>query len=42
MEKDYAVFKNLVLQHSVHRPPFSDKIFSFADLKLITDYAVNT
>ncbi|KAJ3411009.1 hypothetical protein HDV05_002917 [Chytridiales sp. JEL 0842] len=42
MDKDYAFFKNLVLMHSVHRPPFSDKIFSFSDLKLVTDYAINT
>ncbi|TPX59155.1 hypothetical protein PhCBS80983_g02658 [Powellomyces hirtus] len=42
LEKDYEVFKDTLLRHSVHRPPFSQKIFSLAEAKAIDEYAVNT
>ncbi|KAJ3109654.1 hypothetical protein HDU97_003131 [Phlyctochytrium planicorne] len=42
MEKDFAYFKDLVLKHSIHRPPMSEKIFSFTDIRVITDYALHT
>lgn len=41
-EKDYEHFKNLVLRHSVQRPPFSETVFSFEQMKAFTDYATNT
>ncbi|KAJ3328981.1 hypothetical protein HDU76_008889 [Blyttiomyces sp. JEL0837] len=42
MERDYSFFKDLLLKHCIHRPPFSDKIFSFTDLNAITEYVTNT
>ncbi|TPX35096.1 hypothetical protein SmJEL517_g02478 [Synchytrium microbalum] len=42
MEKDYANFKTLLVHHSVQRPPFSQKIFSLAEMKAITEYVTNT
>ncbi|KAJ3207118.1 hypothetical protein HDU67_007673 [Dinochytrium kinnereticum] len=42
MDKDFAFFKDLLLKHSIQRPPFSEKIFSLSELKAITDYALNT
>ncbi|KAJ3177054.1 hypothetical protein HK101_010326 [Irineochytrium annulatum] len=42
MEKEFAFFKDLLLKHSIHRPPFSDRVFSFSEMKVITDYATNT
>lgn len=41
-EETFAYFKELVLQHSVHRPGFSDDIFSLAESKLIISYFLNT
>ncbi|KAJ3017012.1 hypothetical protein HKX48_003765 [Thoreauomyces humboldtii] len=42
LEKDYKVFKDMLLRHAIHRPPFSQKIFSLAEVKAIDEYAVNT
>ncbi|TPX45562.1 hypothetical protein SeMB42_g00660 [Synchytrium endobioticum] len=42
MDKDYANFRKLVVQHSVQRPPFSLKIFSLGDMKAVTEYVTNT
>ncbi|KAI8805356.1 flagellar C1a complex subunit C1a-32-domain-containing protein [Cladochytrium replicatum] len=42
LAEDFDFFKTLLLQHSVNRPPYSQKVFSLDDLKLITDYALNT
>ncbi|KAH6583888.1 hypothetical protein BASA61_007797 [Batrachochytrium salamandrivorans] len=42
LEKDFAYFKNLLLAHSIHRPPFSEKIFSFAEFKLVMEHIIQT
>ncbi|TPX62028.1 hypothetical protein SpCBS45565_g07101 [Spizellomyces sp. 'palustris'] len=42
LDKDYTFFKDVLLHHSVHRPPYSQKVFSLAEVKAITEYAVNT
>lgn len=42
LEEDYSFFKKLLMQHSVDRPPFSQRIFSFADVTAITEYVTNT
>ncbi|KAJ3027904.1 UNVERIFIED_CONTAM: hypothetical protein HDU68_002870 [Siphonaria sp. JEL0065] len=42
MDADYAFFKDLLLKHCINRPPFSEQIFTFAEMKLITDFATNT
>ncbi|KAI9358314.1 flagellar C1a complex subunit C1a-32-domain-containing protein [Zopfochytrium polystomum] len=42
LDKDYGFFKDLLLRHSIYRPPFSEKVFQFAEMKAITEYAVNT
>lgn len=42
MEKDYEHFKRLLLKYSIQRPPFSEKIFSFAEMKLVSEYVTNT
>ncbi|KAL2916798.1 AAA ATPase afg3 [Polyrhizophydium stewartii] len=42
LEKDHAFFKNLLLQHSVHRPPFSESVFTFKEMKLVNEYITNT
>eukprot|EP00898_Chlorokybus_atmophyticus_P001060 jgi/Chlat1/1955/Chrsp157S02265 len=38
----FALFKALLLTHSVQRPPFSTGIFSLPDVEKITDYTLNT
>ncbi|EPZ35289.1 hypothetical protein O9G_000685 [Rozella allomycis CSF55] len=42
LEEDYKYFKQLVLKHSIQRPPYSEKIFDFNESKIVTDYAVQT
>eukprot|EP00164_Ancoracysta_twista_P002556 GFYU01003404.1.p1 GENE.GFYU01003404.1~~GFYU01003404.1.p1 ORF type:complete len:261 (-),score=84.73 GFYU01003404.1:659-1441(-) len=42
METSFENFKSVLLTHSVHRPPFSVGVFSLQDVKLITDYVVDT
>ncbi|KAK5664457.1 hypothetical protein BDV3_000307 [Batrachochytrium dendrobatidis] len=42
MEKDYAYFKHLLMQHAIHRPPFSEKIFSLSEVKTISEYITHT
>ncbi|KAI9094867.1 flagellar C1a complex subunit C1a-32-domain-containing protein [Phlyctochytrium arcticum] len=42
MDQDYSFFKDTLLHHAVHRPPYSQKIFSLGEVKTITEYAVNT
>lgn len=42
LERSWERTKNLLLAHSVQRPPFSTQIFSWADLKAITSYLLNT
>lgn len=42
LEKDYAYFKNLVLIHSIQRPPYSEKIFDYRIMMLLLDYTTNT
>ncbi|KAJ3168533.1 hypothetical protein HDU88_001423 [Geranomyces variabilis] len=42
LEADYQHFKDTLLRHSVHRPPFSQKVFSLAQVRAIDEYAVNT
>lgn len=38
----FDLLKALLLRHSVPRPPWSVAVFSLNDLKVITDYVVNT
>jgi hypothetical protein len=38
----FALFKNLLLKHSVERPPYSVGIFSPTDVGKITDYIMNS
>ncbi|ORX81545.1 hypothetical protein BCR32DRAFT_10110 [Anaeromyces robustus] len=42
LEEDYALFQNLILKHSIDRPPFSKKYFSLDQISKITEYATNT
>lgn len=38
----FALFKELVLQHSVQRPPYSVGVFSLADMKTVLNYGLVT
>jgi len=42
MEKSFQYFKDLLLRHSVHRPPYSIGLFSFQEIKAITDHMIDT
>jgi hypothetical protein len=42
LEKDYEHFKNVLLNKGLYRPPNSDQVFDFHQLKLIHDYMLNT
>lgn len=42
LQDDFVYFRDLVLRHSVQRPPFSRSIFSMAQVKAITDYVLST
>ncbi|KAJ3227285.1 hypothetical protein HK099_002649 [Clydaea vesicula] len=41
-ESDYNYFKELLLKHSIHRPPYSVRIFSLLQIKQISEYVTNT
>merc|ERR1719502_2029662 len=38
----FELLRTLLLRHSVPRPPWSIAVFSANDLKMVTDYVVNT
>ncbi len=38
----FGLFKSLLVNHSVPRPPYSVLIFSLQDVQNITDYVTNT
>lgn len=42
VDEAFEFFKQLLLRHSVQRPPYSEQIFSFTDIKTITEYAIDT
>jgi len=42
LDEDYAYFQNLILMHSIDRPPYSKKYFSLEQIRKITEYATNT
>ena len=42
LDQTYDCFKNLILCHSVKRPPFSLDIFGPPQAKKLTDYVINT
>mmetsp|Transcript_44370 Transcript_44370/g.73953 ORF Transcript_44370/g.73953 Transcript_44370/m.73953 type:complete len:276 (+) Transcript_44370:252-1079(+) len=42
LEKSFAYFKKLLLEHSVQRPPYSVSLFSFQAVKDITDWVIDT
>lgn len=35
-------FKGLLLEHAIHRPPYSICVFSLEEVKLVSMYAMNT
>lgn len=37
----WSLFEDIILRHSVERPPFSIQVFTLQDLRLITDWAAN-
>ena len=41
MESSYKHFKELLLRHSVERPPKSAGIFTKDDVKTLNDYVLN-
>lgn len=42
LEDNFNFFKNLLVDHSIQRPPYSVQIFSLEDVKSITDYVTHT
>ncbi|PRP80582.1 coiled-coil domain-containing protein [Planoprotostelium fungivorum] len=42
VEEAFEMFRNLIIKHSVHRPPFSVFIFTIRDIKIITEQLANT
>lgn len=42
IENSFGFFKSLALQSSVHRPPYSLGIFSFAEMKDMSEYVLST
>lgn len=42
VENSFGFFKTLALQSSVHRPPYSLGIFSFAEMKDMSEYVLST
>jgi len=42
MDKSWEKTKQILLTHSVQRPPFSVSVFSLADLQAITHYLLHT
>lgn len=41
LERGYALFEELLLKHSVERPPFSVAVFAYPEVKAINDYVIN-
>jgi hypothetical protein len=41
-DKDYEFFKDLLLCHTINRPPYSEEIFTFKQMKKIAEYMTNT
>lgn len=41
-ETSFELFKNLLLKHSVQRSPYSIAVFTLAEVKTITDFALTT
>jgi len=42
MENSLAMLKDLLLKHSVHRPPYSVGVFTLKELQQVTEYMANT
>ena len=42
LQETFAYFRELLLRHSVNRPPFSTCLYSIAEVKDITDYVLST
>ena len=41
-QDSFVYFRELLLRHSVHRPPFSTSLYSLTEVKAITDYVLST
>lgn len=41
-QDSFVYFRELLLRHSVHRPPFSTSLYSLSEGKAITDYVLST
>ena len=42
LQDTFAFFSDLLLRHSVQRPPFSVRLFSLSQVKAVTDYVLST
>jgi hypothetical protein len=42
MEDSFALFKRLLVAHSIQRPPYSVRVFSLDESKLLTRYVTHT
>lgn len=42
LERSFGVFKELVLQHSVQRPPHSVGLFNVGEMKQVLEWAVDS
>eukprot|EP00727_Mastigamoeba_balamuthi_P013860 m51a1_g9097 hypothetical protein (203) ;mRNA; f:72248-73063 len=42
MEDSFALFKSMLVSHSIQRPPYSVRVFSLDEAKLITRYVTHT
>ncbi|UPR02499.1 hypothetical protein HOP50_10g58250 [Chloropicon primus] len=42
VENSLSLLKDLLLKHSVHRPPYSVGVFTLKELQLITEYMIET
>jgi hypothetical protein len=42
LEADFTHFKDLLLRHSIHKPPESEKIFELSEIQKMTDYMTDT
>lgn len=42
LQDTFVYFRDLLLRHSVQRPPFSVSLYSLAQVKAITDYVLST
>lgn len=41
-ERSFSLFKELLLKHSVQRPPYSIGLFSYAEMKRVMDWMLDT